>query len=56
VKESGATTVCFEGLVSPRLAETIAREVGATTAELDPLESLTPDQLPPGHNERANSG
>ena len=39
VREAGATTVFFETLVSPRLAETVAREVGAKTAVLDPLES-----------------
>jgi zinc transport system substrate-binding protein len=40
-KETGATTIFFETLVSPRVAETIAREVGARTAVLDPLEGLT---------------
>jgi zinc transport system substrate-binding protein len=39
VRETGATTVFFETLVSPRLAETVAREVGAETAVLDPLET-----------------
>jgi zinc transport system substrate-binding protein len=40
-KETGTTTIFFETLVSPRVAETIAREVGAKTAVLDPLEGLT---------------
>lgn len=40
-RETGATTIFFETLVSPRVAETIAREVGAKTAVLDPLEGLT---------------
>jgi zinc transport system substrate-binding protein len=40
-KEHGATTIFFEALVSPKIAETIAREVGANTAVLDPLEGLT---------------
>ncbi|GAA0475704.1 zinc ABC transporter substrate-binding protein [Paractinoplanes deccanensis] len=40
-KETGATTIFFETLVSPAVAETIAREVGAKTAVLDPLEGLT---------------
>jgi zinc transport system substrate-binding protein len=40
-KSSGATTIFFETLVSPKVAETIAREVGAKTAVLDPLEGLT---------------
>jgi zinc transport system substrate-binding protein len=41
VERAGATTVFFETLVSPRLAETVAREAGASTAVLDPLEGLT---------------
>ena len=44
VRETGATTVFFETLVSPRLAETVAREAGATTAVLNPLEGLTPSR------------
>jgi zinc transport system substrate-binding protein len=50
VRRSGATTVFFETLVSPRLAETIARETGAETAVLDPLEGLTDDQLGRGED------
>ena len=41
VEREGATTVFFETLVSPRLAETVAREAGASTAVLDPLEGLS---------------
>jgi zinc transport system substrate-binding protein len=41
VRTTGTTTVFFETLVSPKVAETLAREVGATTAVLDPLEGLT---------------
>jgi zinc transport system substrate-binding protein len=48
VREEGATTVFFETLVSPRLAETVAREAGARTAALDPLEGLTEDELAAG--------
>ncbi|MEV6694327.1 metal ABC transporter substrate-binding protein [Micromonospora sp. NPDC051196] len=40
-REHGATTIFFETLVSPKVAETIAREVGAQTAVLDPLEGLS---------------
>jgi zinc transport system substrate-binding protein len=40
-RSTGATTIFFETLVSPKVAETIAREVGARTAVLDPLEGLT---------------
>jgi zinc transport system substrate-binding protein len=36
--------IYFETLVSPRVAETIAREVGAKTAVLNPVEGLTPDE------------
>jgi zinc transport system substrate-binding protein len=42
VRATGATTVFTEPLVSPKLAQTIAREAGATTAPLDPVEVLTP--------------
>ncbi|MFC5925744.1 metal ABC transporter substrate-binding protein [Micromonospora vulcania] len=34
------TTIFFETLVSPKVAETIAGEVGARTAVLDPIEGL----------------
>jgi zinc transport system substrate-binding protein len=44
VRSTGATTVFFETLVSPRLAETVARETGAKTAVLDPIEGLTADE------------
>lgn len=48
VRAVGATTVFFETLVSPRLAETVAREVGARTAVLDPLEGLTEKEIAAG--------
>jgi zinc transport system substrate-binding protein len=44
VRRTKATTIFFETLVSPRLAETVAREVGARTAVLDPIEGLTPSE------------
>ena len=37
-RENGVTTIFFETLVSPAVAETVASEVGAQTAVLDPLE------------------
>jgi zinc transport system substrate-binding protein len=37
-REHGASTIFFETLVSPKVAETIAKEVGAKTAVLDPIE------------------
>ncbi|WP_208815107.1 metal ABC transporter substrate-binding protein [Micromonospora echinofusca] len=42
-REHQATTIFFETLVSPKVAETIAREVGAKTAVLDPIEGLPAD-------------
>ncbi len=41
VRRDGETTVFFEKLVSPKLAQTVAREAGARTAVLDPIEGLT---------------
>jgi zinc transport system substrate-binding protein len=40
-RATGTTTIFFETLVSPKVAETVAREIGAQTAVLDPLEGLT---------------
>jgi zinc transport system substrate-binding protein len=37
-RRSGTTTIFFESLTSPRTAQAIAAEVGATTEMLDPLE------------------
>jgi len=41
-KQYGATTIFSETLVSPKISETIAKEVGAKTAVLDPIEGLAP--------------
>lgn len=40
VTEQGITTIYYETLVSPEIAETVAAETGATTAVLDPIEGL----------------
>jgi zinc transport system substrate-binding protein len=48
VKRKHITTVFFERLVSPKLAETVARETGAKTAVLDPIEGLTPAEAKHG--------
>lgn len=48
VRAEGITTVFSETLVSPRVAETLARETGAQVAVLDPLEGLTADQAARG--------
>ena len=45
-----ATTVFFEPLVSPRLAETVAREVGVKTAVLNPLEGLSDEEIAAGED------
>lgn len=50
VRRTHATTVFFETLVSPRLAQTVAREVGARTDVLDPIEGLTPAEQARGEN------
>jgi zinc transport system substrate-binding protein len=41
VRENQVSTIYFETLVSPDVAETVAAETGASTAVLDPLEGLT---------------
>jgi len=48
VRRSGSTTVFTETLVSPKIADTLAREAGARTAVLDPIEGLTPDEVKAG--------
>lgn len=40
-KEHRVGTIFFETLVAPKVAETVAREVGAQTAVLNPIEGLT---------------
>ncbi len=50
VEQTGVTTIFTEDLVSPKVAETLASETGASTAVLNPLESLTPDQLSTGED------
>jgi zinc transport system substrate-binding protein len=43
VRKEGITTIFTEELVSPAIADTIAKETGATTATLDPIEGLSDD-------------
>ena len=50
VRRTRTTTVFFETLVSPRLADTVARETGARTAVLDPIEGLTPAEQARGED------
>ncbi|MFF3004073.1 metal ABC transporter substrate-binding protein [Kitasatospora sp. NPDC057940] len=39
-KDNGVTTIFFETLVSPKLADTVAKDLGLKTAVLDPLEGV----------------
>lgn len=44
VREKGIRHIFFETLVSPRVAETLAQEVGAQTLVFNPLEGLTEEE------------
>ncbi|HEV8420672.1 MAG TPA: zinc ABC transporter substrate-binding protein [Actinomycetota bacterium] len=48
VRTTGTTTVFTETLVSPKVAETLAREAGVGTAVLNPIEGLTKEELDAG--------
>jgi zinc transport system substrate-binding protein len=49
VNRTGVTTIFTEELVSPRVADALAREAGGVrTATLNPLEGLTDDQIERG--------
>lgn len=50
VKEHNITYVLFETLVSPKVAEVIAKEAGVKTATLNPLEGLTQDDVKAGRD------
>ncbi len=49
-QDLGITTIFFETLVSPELAQTLAKEVGATTAVLNPLEGLSEAEIQAGED------
>ena len=49
-REHDIRYIFFETMVSPRLAETIAREIGAKTLVLDPIEGLGGDEISAGEN------
>lgn len=49
-REHNVKYIFFETLVSPKLSETIANEVGAKTLVLDPLEGLSDDDKKLGKN------
>lgn len=48
VRQRGVTTIFTESLVSPRVADALARETGARTEVLDPLESLSSKDIRAG--------
>jgi zinc transport system substrate-binding protein len=45
IEEEGVTTVFYESLVSPDIAEQLARDTGATVGVLDPIEGLTDETV-----------
>jgi zinc transport system substrate-binding protein len=47
-RKNGVTTVFFETLAPPDLAKTVAREIGAGTDILDPVEGIPQDALDEG--------
>ncbi|MEK7084305.1 MAG: zinc ABC transporter substrate-binding protein [Patescibacteria group bacterium] len=47
-KAKGVEYIFFETLVSPKLAETIAKEAGIGTLVLNPIEGLTEDEISAG--------
>lgn len=49
-KERNIKYIFFESLVSPKLSDTIASEIGAKTLVLDPLEGLTDNDIKHGKN------
>jgi zinc transport system substrate-binding protein len=48
VRADGTTTIFYETLVSPKVAESLAREAGVRTAVLDPLEGLSDEDAKAG--------
>lgn len=49
-KENNVKTIFFEELVSPKVAETIAKEINAKTEVLNPLEGLSEEQINNGED------
>lgn len=50
VKQKGVKVIFSEELLSPKIAETIARETGAATEVLNPLEGLSEEDLAAGED------
>lgn len=49
-RQHNVTVIFFEELVSPRVAEAVAREVGATTRVLSPVEGIPEDEIAQGRS------
>ncbi len=49
-KEHNVKYIFFESLVSPKLSETIANEIGAKTLVLDPIEGISDNDIKQGKN------
>lgn len=49
-KEHNIKYIFFEKLVSPKLSETIAQEIGAKTLVLDPIEGISENDMKKGKN------
>ncbi|MNV83244.1 High-affinity zinc uptake system binding-protein ZnuA precursor [compost metagenome] len=47
-KEHNVKTIFFETLVSSKVADTIAKEIGAKSEVLNPIEGLTDDEIAAG--------
>ncbi|MCK9344641.1 MAG: zinc ABC transporter substrate-binding protein [Candidatus Pacebacteria bacterium] len=49
-RDRGVKSIFFETVASPKFSELVAREIGGTTLVLNPLESLTPDEVQSGED------
>lgn len=49
-KKNNVKYIFFEELISPKVSETIAKEVGAKTEVLSPIEGLTDEQIKDGQD------
>lgn len=49
-KQKNIKYIFFESLVSPKLSQTVANEIGAKTLELNPIEGFTDEEIANGKN------
>jgi zinc transport system substrate-binding protein len=49
-KKNNVHYIFFESLISPKLSETVAHEIGAQTLVLDPIEGIPDDKIKQGEN------